>query len=35
MSALLEIEGLVAGYGRTQVLHEVDARRAGSARSSR
>jgi branched-chain amino acid transport system ATP-binding protein len=23
MSALLEIEGLVAGYGRTQVLHEV------------
>jgi branched-chain amino acid transport system ATP-binding protein len=23
MSALLEIEGLVAGYGRTQVLHQV------------
>jgi branched-chain amino acid transport system ATP-binding protein len=23
MSALLEVEGLVAGYGRTQVLHEV------------
>ena len=35
MSALLEIEGLVAGYGRTQVLHEVALERARSARSSR
>ena len=35
MSALLEIEGLVAGYGRTQVLHEVALERARAARSSR